>query len=753
MNASEITVPSPQVGGQHGEQNAIDTTLTLSFLIDLLLHRWLLIFVCGLFGLLLGGLYVMWHPPIFQADALVQVEKNSGMIPGIAELAELTGGPAPVSDTEIPIIKSRSVLGTVVEKLALDIVAEPQHLKFIGKPASRWLGVSDTGELVPKQINLDFLPIQELKHYAWGGEFITVSRLDVKPGWLGQELTVRVLNNDEFIVEGPNGEALGQGKVGEAFVAMEGEQEAVAMFISQFNGLPEQQFKVIKLPWILAVDSLARGLFVSDYAWNTGVLKLSLRGEKRVLIAEILNAVAQTYLQRNVERGTEQARRSLEFVESQLPLVKENTESAEALLNEYQEENRAVDMTLETKLSLDRIAAVENSIALAELERAELRQSYTAEHPSIRNADAKIAKLKENITELEKELDFLPDTQQDILRLNRNVRVNNELYTFLLNQAQELRIVEAGTIGNVRIIDNAVPPIARVAPQSMRLLVFGLAFGLSIGIAWVVLAAAFQKGIRDPESIEKLTGLSVYSVIPHSNRQKRLEKKFGSNAALAKVAPQDPAVEAIRSLRTSLHFALSGQNQKVVAISGSSPALGKSFVSINLAVSIAEAGKRVLLIDADLRRATMQRRLGLRGVDGLSTILINGELPEGIVQSDVLPNVDFIPAGKMPPNPAELLERPTLGYLLQEMAEEYDMIIVDTPPVLAVTDGILIGKHADATFLVIRAGVTTPKELKLTVERFRQNKVALAGCVVNDAGASWLSYGTEYGYYYYDSNA
>jgi tyrosine-protein kinase Etk/Wzc len=214
----------------------------------------------------------------------------------------------------------------------------------------------------------------------------------------------------------------------------------------------------------------------------------------------------------------------------------------------------------------------------------------------------------------------------------------------------------------------------------------------------------------------------------------RLNARQPSNRPklLALRAPSDMAMEALRSLRTSLHFARMETRNNLLMIAGPSPGVGKSFVCSNLAVTIAQAGQRVLLIDADMRRGSLHRLLGVRAEDGLSE-LISGQIPleDAIRRVAGTENLSFISRGRIPPNPSELLMHANFGSLLHQLGSRYDLVIIDTPPVLAVTDAAVIGQHAGTSLLVVRYGQNQSREIAMAKQRLEQNGVELKGAIVN----------------------
>jgi tyrosine-protein kinase Etk/Wzc len=260
--------------------------------------------------------------------------------------------------------------------------------------------------------------------------------------------------------------------------------------------------------------------------------------------------------------------------------------------------------------------------------------------------------------------------------------------------------------------------------------------------------------VEDPSVIEQL-GLPVYASIPISSIERavmtegRRRRVDGQPHLLAVDEPTDLATEAIRSLRTSLHFARLEAKNNVLMISGASPGAGKTFISSNLAAVIAQAGQRVLLIDGDMRKGTLHKVMGGPHEKGLSDLIAGSiELATAIRPVPSLPNLHYISGGKVPPNPSELLMNARFTDLLAQVMPLYDLVIVDTPPILAVTDAAIIGHLAGTSLLVVRFGLNQAREIALARQRFVQNGVDIKGAVFNAVQKRSSGY-YSYGYYEY----
>ncbi|HDZ0434902.1 TPA: polysaccharide biosynthesis tyrosine autokinase, partial [Klebsiella pneumoniae] len=472
----------------------------------------------------------------------------------------------------------------------------------------------------------------------------------------------------------------------------------------------------------------------------------------------ILDSISQNYLAQNVERQAAQDAKSLDFLNQQLPKVRNDLDQAEDKLNAYRKQRDSVDLTMEAKSVLDQIVNVDNQLNEITFREAEISQLYTKEHPTYKALMEKRQTLQNEKTKLNKKVSSMPSTQQEVLRLSRDVESGRAVYLQLLNRQQELNIAKSSAIGNVRIIDNAVSEPKPIKPNKPLIVVVGFIFGLLFSVGMVLLRILLRRGIESPEQLEEM-GINVYASVPVSewlskNLAKNKINRKESDILLAVENPADLAVEAIRGLRTSLHFAMMEAKNNILMISGASPNAGKTFISTNLAATIALTGKKVLFIDADLRKGYVHKMFGGNNEHGLSDILSGQTTLDNSLKHVKEGGFDYIGRGAVPPNPAELLMHPRFETLLKKVSNEYDLVIIDTPPILAVTDAAIIGRYAGTTLLVARFEINTPKELMVSVKRFEQSGITIKGCILNGIvkkASSYYGYGySHYGYSYED---
>lgn len=707
------------------DSDEIDLGRLVGELID---HRKLIISVTSLFTLL-ALVYALFATPIYQADALVQVEQKQGNAM-LNSLSQVLPDSQPQSAPEIALLRSRMILGKTVDDLNLQAKIEENHFPIFGRGLARLLGNKANN--------------------------IAISRLYLSiPGEDVPEVEVQVLDKNKFSVTGEGIELTGT--VGQLL-----EAKGISLLVSEIDAEPGTTFTVSYISRLKAITNLQDNLTIADEGKDTGILTLSLTGDDQTQIKNIIDSISTNYLAQNIARQAAQDAKSLEFLSEQLPKVRSDLDLAEDKLNGYRQQKDSVDLSLEAKAVLDQIVNVDNQLNELTIRESEVSQLFTKEHPTYKALMEKRKTLQEEKNKLNKRVSAMPETQQEVLRLSRDVDSGRAVYMQLLNRQQELSIAKSSAIGNVRIIDNAITQPKPVKPNKVLVILLGIVIGLLISVGLVLARVVLRKGIESPEQLEEL-GINVYASVPVSEEfAKRVERsskwknKNRDEAAvfLAIENPADLAIESIRGLRTSLHFAMMEARNNVLMITGASPNAGKTFISSNLAEVIAQTGKKVLFIDADLRKGYTHKLFNTENNNGLSDILSGKSSIEKAVQKISKIGFDYISRGMVPPNPAELLMHKRFGELIAWANEHYDLVVMDTPPILAVTDAAVIGNYAGTTLLVARFEQNTAKEIAVSIKRFEQSGVNIKGCILNGVvkkASNYYGYGyNHYGYTYTD---
>ena len=702
-------------------------------------HKWAIL-VVAVVAASLGAAQAFTSPPVYSADALLQVEKDSGGLRIFEEVSPIMESSSSAR-SELEIMGSRMILGAVVEKLRLDVLAQPRYFPYLGAAIARRY----RGEGVSP-------PWFDAPEYAWGGEKIELQSLEVPDRLVNVAFLLVAGEEGGYFLVDPTDDTRLQGRVGERLERDYANGERLALFVSYLKARPGTQFTVLRSSLVKAINGLKGRLSVGERGELTGMIEASLKGSDPEVVAKVLNEILYAYVRRNVERRSAEAEKTLQFLDGQLPALKDRLEAAEEAYNSYRLEYGSVDLSHETLVVLDSVVEVDNAIAELQAEREEQLQRFTPEHPKIKALDSRINRLQRTGKKLDGDVERLPAAQQKILRLKRDVEVNNSLYTDLLNSAQELRVAKAGTVGNARIIDSAIVRTRPIGPNRNRTLMLWLFGGLALSLGLIWLRERMRVAVEHPETIERELGLPVYASIPDSKRQKKLDKMMKSApdkaAILAFDATNDEAVESFRSLRTAVQIALMDAPNNVVLITGPSQGVGKSFVTKNYASVLVQAGHKVVMVDADLRKGHLHRQLVLEREPGL-TELVRGEIAlDEVIKKTDFAGLDVITAGARPPNPSELLVHQNFSNLVAELSQRYDYVIMDAPPVLAVTDPTDIARQAGTTLLVARAGRHPIGELEQTVSALKKGGITPRGFVFNavDTTRAKYRYGYRYGY-------
>ncbi len=698
------------------------------FLGGLIENKWLIISIT-LAAFSLGVVYTFLATPVYRADGLLRIEENKPAV-GTLDVNALFERNTSVN-AEIEMLLSRSVLGAVVDKLKLDISAAPDYMPIIGAALAR-------------------------RAYEDERNAIQVDTLDVPEYLIGWPLNLIVESDDSYQVTTQDGDLVLNGIVGELARA-DYYGEPVSVFVSELYANTGDTFHIERLPRLYAIENLQYSLRIRERGVDSGILEISVEGTDPEKVSQQVNEIANVYVRQNVESKSAEAEKTLAFLDGQLPSIKQAMEAAEVTMNEYRLEKGSVDLPLETQAILETIVSVEGELNDLMRERDKVTQSFTPAHPVVIALDKQIERQNIELGELNGRVRSLPSTQQEVLRLVRDVAVTTELYTILLNTAQELRVAKAGTVGNVRIVDAAVPRYSPVKPRGLLVLVASLMLGAFIAVAVTITRRALSNGVEDPDAIEKRVGIPLYATIAHSKRQDSLYKDLQSNdayhAILAIDSPNDVAIESLRNLRTAMHFGIAyAVENNCIMITGPSPSVGKSFVSVNLATVLTSNNKKVLLIDGDMRRGHLHKYLGVKRDSGLSDYICGEiELDQALHQTPV-EGLTLMPTGKILPDPSELLEHEQFAECLNELKPNFDHIIIDSPPVLAVTDAMIIGQLVGATMMVLKSGAHPMREIELSVKRLHQAGVKLNGLVLNGISIRSKHYGIG-NYSYQNSHA
>lgn len=686
-----------------------DDEIDLVEIAQILISKWPALLIFTLCGGLLGLFVASYLRPVFSSNALLQVEQ-SGKGAGVAfgDMGALLEVASP-ADAEIQLIGSRYVLDEVVLKEHLSISATPVAL---------------LPRLLRKEGRVD---LEELHIPAVFDE-------DAKWFLIADEN----LPDSAYQVLDPRGKTIVEGKVGETY-RVPVMTDTFSICVLHMMASPAEKFRLSEVDPRNAVDALQKRLSVAEQGKKTGIISMQITDRFADRAAQILNTVADTYVRQNVEARSEEATKTLQFLEKQLPDVKAKLDSAEQVLSLYRKNEGSIDLTGEARTALEKRMELEKRLLELAQKEQEMARLFKEDHPSLVALKKQTAQVHREMARLGEETKDLPYKQQEILRLQGDVQVNNSIYTNMLNNIQQLRIVQAGEVGNVRIVDRARVELRPVKPRRSIILLGSVVGGFAFGAAAVlVFRIFFGRGLRSSREIENETGIGVYAKVPESNFAKDCK-----NFSVVEQNDDDVAVEALRTVRTSLEFSMA-ESAKVLLVSGLVPHSGKSFVAKNLSALFAKNGKKVLLIGTDFRAS----RLSSRGRKcGLSDYLLGRiSLEEAIEHLDGS-GIDLLAEGSFVPSPSELIASKAFENLVREMALRYDLVLLDSAPILVVNDAQIACRYADFVLLVLRYAKDSMEGLEEAVSLLDKSNAKNRACVLNRCERSrGLGYGYGYGY-------
>ena len=716
------------------DEDAIDLASILDTLFD---YRWLIVGI-ALATALLGGVYAFLATPVYRANILLHVEDSP------ASSKNLLGDTGSLFDlktaatTEIEIIRSRRVVSHAVDHLRLYIDAAPKYFPVVGA----WLA--------GRSHDLSAAGLFGYGGYAWGAEQIDVAVFNVPEMLEDREFTLTAGDNGRFHVTGNSGAVEFHGETG-TMLNSKTANGNIELLVTSLAAKPGAQFLLSRTSRLATIEKLQRNMAIVEKGKQSDIINVELEGNQPQLISAVLNQIGAEYVRQNLQRKSEEAEKSLLFLDQQLPELRRQLERSETRYNEFRNRNGIVDLGEEGSALLQQSVSAQLKRTELNQKREELLVRFTSAHPDVLGLDKQLQGIDSEIKATAAHIKRLPMLEQDVVRLVRDVKVNTDLYTSLLNVTQQLRLLKAGKVGSVRLLDAAAVPEQPIKPKRALILIVALFLGLFLGVVGALIKKTLFGGIDNAHEIEKTLGVPVYASVPHSKKQQELFSKLHAKlpfvSLLATNTPTDAAIDGLRSLRTALQFSMQEAKNNIILITGATPNLGKSFISANFAAVLGAAGKRVLLIDADFRKGYLHQYFDLGRKTGLSDLIAGATSLEAVAHKEVSGNVDFISTGDLPPNPSGLLLHANFGNLLASLANSYDYVLIDTPPILAVSDALIVGPHAATILMVARAGISAVSGVEESIRRLNHAGMSVQGIVLNDVKSRPGRYNSRFGKY------
>ncbi|WP_429570948.1 polysaccharide biosynthesis tyrosine autokinase [Paraburkholderia sp. JPY419] len=725
-------------------------------------HIWEIV-VTTVVVLTLAVAYLLIATPIYSADVIVRVDPPEPNALGLAlQNQELLPPPTPSSVTEMAVMESRSVLQPVIDQFRFDISVKPHKLPVLGDIAEKFA--------TPGQPSAPWLG---LKSYAWGGERVQIAALDVPRELEEEKLTLTALDNGGFELHGPSGELLASGTVG-----MPVKQNGVSMLVKELAARPGTKFEVIRWNELDAIKRFESLIKIGDKVKDSGLLQIQYRDKSPDKAAAVANALGQQYLASAVASRQSNDTQTLAFINGELPRLLADLRKAEEALKSFRSNSQSMQPTNEAQAYLQGGLDLDKQIATLQLQRTQMLERYTPQSRWVQNIDEQLAQLKEAKAKFSDHFNGMPASERESVDLIRAQKVAETVYLGMVQKAEQLQVRRASTTGGAHILDPAMRPHMPVMPQPILVLGGGLVLGLVSGVVLVFMRRHVMIGVTDPRYVERQMSVPVFGEILFSHQQVLLDRdatagrkslppatgrahpplqkslheiqldKGIPNRILAARFPHDASVEALRSVRTAVTRDLAHARNNIVMVIGPTPSAGKSFVAANLAILHAEVGQRVVLIDADMRRGHLASLFNESNRGGLSEVLSERLPLRNALRSTRIDGLTFLSCGVRPENPAALLMKPRLKDVLERLSSQFDLVIIDTPPFLAVTDASIVANEAGASLLVLRSGMQSEDEIADTIRKVERAEGRIAGAVFNGIPLrrSTKNYGYETNY-------
>lgn len=675
--------------------------------------------------LVIAVIYALVADPVYEVNLMIHVEEESphAVRDAPSETSSLFET-RKAATAEIELLRSRMVVAHAVDNLQAFIEVKPKYFPV----AAFWFDRQNAG-LLSKPGFMGY------GGYVWGSEQADISVFNVPDALVNREFFITALGHRRYRISGGGQRIVFDGLIGDRYVVRTPEGP-VEIRIDSLRANPGAVFYLKRHSRTGTIEAIQAAMVITEQGKQSGVIEVRLQGENAHKINALLSEIGREYMRQNLARKTEEAEKSLVFLNRQLPVLKRELEESEERYNQFRTTHGTVDLREEASMNLQQAVAARNRRIDLIQKKTELMARFTEEHPLVSALNRQRKEVEGEIDEIALRIKALPVLEQDEARLTRDIKVKTDLYTALSNTAQQLRLISAGRVSNVRMIDAPVAPERPLKPDRILIVILATMMGLLSGTVVAFARKAMSGGIDDPREIERLLHARVvYATIPHSSSQDNLACNARGDGAsiplLAQRMPEDPAIESLRSFRAALQFSMPHFKNNIVMLAGPTRNLGRSFIAANFAALVAASGKRVLLIDADLRNGKLHRYFGVPRDPGLSKA-ISGSLPaEDAIYRNVIDNLDFIGTGTLPPNRSEFLLHLNFGNLLETVSPLYDLILISPAPILAVADALIIGAHAGSVFIVTRSGMTTEDEINESIKRLNHAGISPQGVLFN----------------------
>lgn len=744
-------------------------------------RRWYIVLLCAVLGFLLARVYLRYATPIYGAKSMIFIKgdpESSGtaMAEGaILQELSLFPGENRVAN-EIHILKSRSVMEKAVAELGLDY-------QYIGKGRIRDKDLYNNSPIV-----------------------IDTIRWSTKPRSL--EFEVKMIDDYSYTLyldEKKYNHPFGYPVIIDL--------DTITLIRDHSVPPTEDVIAVSYKPALAVAPTYQKELNIKVVEDYSSVLNLTIKDEVARKAADIINKVVEVYNREAIRDKNEVQKKTLEFINDRLVLLTSELNAVESRVESFKEQQQipteagasvelilgeisAYDNELVTlQIKLDLLGSIENmlgsstdtyelipanqlladegglagqierynelvlnrerllrsagpqnpTVLMANSELKEIRQVILSSVEAVRsNLQISLRETKRKLDQLQSRIGRIPRQERQLIEIKRQQNIKESLYLYLLQKKEEAALSSAVTVANARVIDPAVRNPEPIAPKGLNIYAAFTMLGLMLPMGILFLQHYLDDRVYNDEDIKKLTNIPIAGMIGSSKSKDPIVVKSNSRS---------PIAEMFRMIRTNLSYLASGKDYQTIMITSSMGGDGKTFTSLNIGMSLALSGKKTVIVGMDLRKPRMLNYLMDKAdhkAVGVANFLVQAaEAKDVVYQSELSPNLYYVPSGPIPPNPSELIGSPNTIEFFQYLREHFDHIIIDTAPIGLVTDSFLLSRYADVTLILVRAGSTRRAMIKMLERVRKEGKLPHPGIVVNDVRMGG-TYGYGYGYGYYE---
>lgn len=711
-------------------------------------------------------------------------------------------------ENELGIITSYSLVNEVVNSLNLETSFYQEKYRFGGIIKKDFMLESEENYLYkPLIISLDKSKVQAIDVKIY---FTILNKNEFTLEMQGDEVMIYDYLTDDIVNIADHIDFKGQFKFGEPITS---DYLNITIHLNEAinhgEPIPGRSFFSLNSLSFLTLRTLAN-LEVNQTSLTSSLVTISMSGDNRQKITDFLNALASTYLDNNLEKKNKIAINTVKFIDTQISDVADSLNFAESKLQNFRTSNRVTDLGYQGQQSLERLGRLEGDRALLVMqkkyydyirgyfdkntdlsdliapssmnvqdpllnqlinqlitlnsERTNLLNQGNIKNLRLGPIEVQIANLKETIMEniqsnaatteialqdlsnrsarISSEMSRMPSTERQLFGIERTFKLNDAIYTFLMQKRSEAQIASASNTPDYEVVDPArLITSYKTFPKSNLTLLIGLMMGFIVPFVVIVLKDFLNTKIVNKKEIEQLTNLPILGHVFHNDTKEKIVINENINSPLS---------ESFRSLRTNLQFYAKEKDRQIFLVTSSYSGEGKSFISQNLALVYALFGKRTLLMGFDLRRPKLFQDFNLSNSKGITSYLIGQASIDEVIQNTSNPNLDFISAGPVPPNPLELINSDATREMIFSLKEKYEYIIIDSPPIGVVSDSFLLTEFADVNIYVVRQGYTNRDAFSNNVKQLQQKQIKRVSIVINDVPAKGMKYDYGYEYTYYN---